>query len=116
MLRRNNNIPLDYSMCCMTVTVYHREGLTRHIIPNAHYEYTDECTVHDGIEDASRSFLLVVPGSCDLRPGDKVVAGQGGEITAWSDLDAAGTKSLGIIRSIKPRYFLGRLCHMEARG
>ena len=26
MLRRNNNIPLDYSMCCMTVTVYHREG------------------------------------------------------------------------------------------
>lgn len=116
MLRKQNNIPLDYSMCCMTVTVYHREGLTRHVIGNAHYEYTREEAVSQGIREAQRQFLLVVPGHCPLQPGDKVVPGEGPEITAWSQLNLADVPGLGVIRSVKPRYFRGRLCHTEARG
>ena len=116
MLRRLKNIPLDYSLCVMTVTVYHREGLTRHVIRNAHYEYTDQRTVETGMEDDSRSFLLVVPGKCDLRCGDKVVLGEGPEVTHWSELNVPSVQSLGVIASVKPRYFRGRLCHVEARG
>ena len=110
MLRHRNLIPLDYSMCCMTVTVYHREGLTRQVIRNAHLEYTRQHTVAGGITDSRPSFLLVVPGGLDIAPGDKVVAGEGPAITQWHDLPAL------VAESVKPRHFMGRLCHTEVRG
>ena len=116
MLRKMNQIPLDYSICCMTVTVYRREGLTRRVIKNAHYEFTDSRTVQGAVEDAQRQFLLVVPGDCPLRPGDKVVLGEHPGITCWEELDVPSVQTLGIIDSVKPRYFRGARCHTEARG
>lgn len=108
MLRKSNNLPLDYSLCDMTVTVYRRQAPYRQVINNAYYEFTDRLSVAGGVEEADRNFLLIVPGFSDLRCGDAVVLGQG-EMTL-------GNQKAGIIESVKPRYFRGQLCHTEARG
>jgi len=75
MLKFRDQIPLDYSLCTMTVTVYHREGLTRQVLEGVHYEFNDRWDTALGRTAAGREFLLVVPGGCDLRPGDKVALG-----------------------------------------
>lgn len=116
MLKNRNCIPLDYSLCCMTVTVYHREGLTRHVIRTAHYEFTDEAAVSGAVASGDRHFLLVVPGEADIHVGDKVVLGEGPELTDWAGLHMPGVPTLGVVRDLKPRYFKGQLCHTEARG
>lgn len=115
MLRRTNNTPLDYTLCDMTITVYHREGLTREVITNAYYEFSDKRSTEGGIARCDRNFLLIVPAPCALHCGDKVVLGVGPE-TSWSSLHIPGVDTLGIIETVKPRYFRGKLCHLEARG
>jgi len=110
MLTHRKGFPLDYSMCCMTVTVYHREGLTRQVIRNAHLEYTRQQETAGGITTGRPSFLLVVPGKLEITPGDKVVAGEGPAITDWHSLPAL------VADSVKPRFYMGRLCHTEVRG
>lgn len=116
MLKPIQNVPLDYSLCNMTVTVYHREGLTRQVIENAHYEWTDRREVADGIEEKSRSFHLVVPGECRIYPGDKVLLGIGPEIFHWEDLLPETCDTLGLVTSVQPRHYKGQICHTEARG
>lgn len=110
MLRLRKEFPFDYGLCCMTVTVYHREGLTRQVIRNAHLEYTHARETAGGITTGSSSFLLVVPGTLSVVPGDKVVAGEGPAITNWHSINAL------VVGSVKPRYFMGKLCHTEVRG
>ena len=100
MLRHRQTIPLDYSLCQDTVTVYHREGLTRQI-HNAHLEFTHQQTVTDGVAQEENGFLLVVPGALDIAPGDKV---------------AMGEHTPMVVQSVKPRYFYGTICHTEVRG
>ena len=114
MVRKNNKIPLDYSLCRMEVTVYRREDLTRHLLRGVHYEYESELVTKDGRARLHRNFLLVIPGGFPIAPGDKVVLGVGPEAD-WEGLDAA-VESLGIVSSVKPRYFMGSFCHTEARG
>ena len=116
MLKPIQNIPLDYRLCQMTVTVYHREGLTRQVLEGAHYEFTTRREVENGIAAVTRSFHLVIPGSCDIRPGDKVLLGIGPEITRWEDLTVETTDTLGLVTAVQPRYYQGVLCHTEARG
>ena len=116
MVRHRNTVPLDYGLCCMTVTVYHREGLTRHVLQGVHYEFTDTKQHTAGVNAPGRGFLLVVPGEVKLALGDKVVLGEGPEVIAWESLNAAQVPTLGVIQSVKPRYFRGVLCHTEARG
>ena len=115
MLRNNNKLPLSYSLCCMDVTVYRREDLTRHVLHGVHYEYESELTVRDGRARLHRDFLLVIPGEFPVAPGNKVVLGEGPQVSDWEDLDTA-VEALGIVRSVKPRYFMGKPCHVEARG
>ena len=110
MLTLRKGIPLDYSMCCMTVTMYHREGLTRQVLRNAHLEYTRAHETAGGITTGKPAFLLVVPGELDIAPGDKVVAGEGPDISQWHSLEGL------VVKSVKPRFFQGRLCHTEVRG
>ena len=116
MLKRIKNVPLDYSLCNMTVTVYRREGLTRHVLEGVHYEYTSRQEVVDGVVKRSRGFLLVVPGDMVLEPGDMVMLGYGPNIQRWEDLKLANFTSLGRITSVQRRYWNGNLCHTEARG
>ncbi len=116
MLRKRQGLPLDYSLCTMTVTVYHREGLTRQVMEGVHYEWTREGAVSGPVSQGARQFLLVVPGGADIRPGDKVVLGEGPEIESWARLNIGSDETLGVVASVKQRYFKGRLCHTEARG
>ena len=110
MLKNTNRIPLDYSLCTMTVTVYHREGLTRRVLEGVHFEYNDTLSVSGGMESLDRSLLLVIPGFDPIRPGDKVLPGIGPEVHRWEDL------TVGPVTSVKPRYFRNALCHMEVRA
>lgn len=115
MLKQRRFLPLDYSLCCMTVTVYRQADGSRHIVNNVHYEFTDQRTVEQGKARRSRSFLLVIPGFWDIQPGDKVMPGEGPEGLSWEQLNGS-VAGLCVVGSVKPRYFDGKVCHMEARG
>ena len=110
MLKLEKNIPLDYSLCCMTVTVYHREGLTRQVMQNVHWECTYEQSRSQGIDRCRNGFLLVVPGEANIAPGDKIFPGVGPEAESWQTLPGF------VASSVKPRHYMGRLCHTEVRG
>ena len=114
MLKHRNLIPLDYSLCRMTVTVYDKTGGCR-VLPHVHYEFTREASTATGKTAADSGFLLVIPGQDPIAPGDKVVLGTG-EAIPFDRLNVAEYPTLGIVRSVNPRYFRGSLCHTEARG
>ena len=116
MLKPIRTFPLDYSLCNMTVTVYHREGLTRQVVAQAHYEFTDQRHISGGIVEVTRGFHLVIPGDFPIVPGDKVVLGEGPEITRWEDLLPETHATLGVVKSVQPKYYGGQVCHVEARG
>ena len=111
MLRHRQTIPLDYSLCADTVTVYHREGLTRHVLRNVHWEQTRRCTEDTGKAWGETGFLLIVPGGFPLDPGDRIALGEGAEITAWAE-----TAGLPTVETVKDCRFRGKLAHTEARG
>ena len=115
MLKHRNLIPLDYSLCCMTVTVYSPGG-DRRVLEGVHYEFTRQQQTAGGKASAEGSFLLVIPGSDPIAPGDKVVLGKGPEDIPWEELNPAQTPTLGVVQTVKSRFFLGRPCHTEARG
>ena len=106
MLKHRKLIPLDYSLCRMTVTVYTKSG-TRRVLEGVHYEFTDELATAGGKGSADRAFLLVIPGQDPIAPGDKVVLGRA-EDAPWASLNTAQCPTLGIVKTVKPRYFLGR--------
>ena len=114
MLKHRNLIPLDYSLCRMTVTVYDKKG-GRRVMENVHYEFTHETSTATGKASENSGFLLVIPGSDPIAPGDKVLLGVG-ETIPFDALNPAQFPTLGIVRSVKPRYFMGKPCHTEARG
>ena len=116
MLKLRKTIPLDYSLCAMTVTVYRREGQTRRVLEGVHYEFTDGEKTDSGRTHHSRNFLLVIPGSDGIAPGDKVLLGIGPENPTWESLNGAQLPTLGVVATVKPRYLYGRPCHTEARG
>ena len=111
MLKHRKNIPLDYSLCRDTVTVYHREGLTRRVLEKVHLEETQRNTVDVGRVQAEENFLLIIPGEGTVVPSDRVVRGVGPEIAAWAD-----TAGFATVESVKQCRFRGQVCHTEARG
>lgn len=115
MLKYKRQMPLDYALCAMTVTVYGPSGEGR-VLPNVHYELTDRLDTTAGMENHSREFLLVIPGCDPIAPGDQVVLGIGPEVIARDARNTATTATLGVVRTVKPRYFMGQPCHTEARG
>lgn len=115
MLRRKKKLPLDYSLCRMTVTVYAPDG-RRRVLSGVHYEFTHTLTVSGGMDEHSRGFLLVIPGADPIAVGDKVVLGIGPENMEWKALNTVQVPTLGVALTVKPRYFQGQLCHTEVRG
>ncbi len=119
MLIKRRQIPLDYSLCNQTVTIYHRKDLRREVRQGVHYEYRRRETVKTGQTEKEVGFLLVIPGKAELEPGDKVAPGIGPELTGaegWARLTADDPSGLGIIQTVYPWYWQGEICHMEARG
>ena len=110
MLRNHGKLPFDYGLCADTVTVYHREGLTRQVLEGVHFEATVTENTDGAVTDRAHDFLLVIPYETRLRPGDKVVLGVGGEISHWTEVEGFS------VRSVREGRLQGRFCHTEARG
>jgi len=104
-----NISPLDPALCGQTVTVYHREGLTRRCLEGVHFECTRTLETDLGRAEASEGFLLVIPGADPIQPGDTVVLGEGPEVIARDSQRPT-------VESVKQQWFLGTVSHTEARG
>lgn len=112
--------PLDYSLCDRAVTVYRRtpDGVERTVHPRA---FLDEKKVRSvdktGSADAM-SFLLVIPGDADVCEGDKVVAGEGPEVSlsSWASFIPAKVRGLCVVRYVDRKHWRGQVCHIEAGG
>ena len=132
MLKHRKNIPLDYSLCQDTVTVSHREGLTRRVVSGVHFEQTARRSLDTGRETEERGFLLIIPAdrkyggysphivagdgqyggyNPHIQPGDRVYGGYGPHIQSWAD-----TAGFATAESVKPCRFRGQICHTEVRG
>ena len=122
MLCVRNRPPVDYSKCNQTVTIYHNEGgtYTRTVHRKAFLDFKKtENTDKTGSRE-SNSFLLVIP--CDSQPvfvEDKVLLGDGPEVTtreAWAALIPSKTPNLVVVKYVDPKYWNGKLVHVEAGG
>lgn len=116
--------PLDYRLCNQTVTLYHREAgdaITRQVIEKG--AFLDFKKVQDVSKTGSsevNSFLLVIP--CSESPvavGDKVFHGVGPELTTleeWRSFIPARIPGLVVVKYVDPKYWKGRMVHVEAGG
>lgn len=111
--------PVDYSLCCQTVTVYRLAGdcVQRRVYKNAYLQMTDSSTFDAQGKQQERKLLLILPGQdVYLIPGDRVYDGIGPQITAqqWAGFIPVLTPGLGQIQYVRPYYWQGILCHTEA--
>lgn len=113
--------PLDYSLCCQTVTVYRREAdgsYSRRVLENrAMLDYRQVRNTSRRGSKTAHGFLLVIPCSepC-LAVGDKVLPGVGPEISTreeWEAFIPARVEGLVVIGRVDPKFWMGRLIHME---
>ena len=112
----------------------------RVVFRGAFFEWRENQTVDRGGSWESKSFLLVLPsgwggrpvwtppeefdaleeagraGRFTLAPGDKVLLGEGPEAAtreAWAALAPAQRQGLAAVREVEPKYWRGRVCHVE---
>lgn len=121
---RRRSGPVDYRLCNQTVTLYHWDGgdsITRRIIENG--AFLDFKKVQDISKTGSsevNQFLLVIPCSeAPVAVGDKVLLGEGPKIASreeWAGFIPAKVPGLSVVRWVDPKYWEGRLVHMEAGG
>lgn len=121
---RRRNDPVNYSLCNQTVTIYHWDGgdsYSRKIIEKG--AFLDFKKVQDVSKTGStevNSFLLVIP--CTESPvavGDKVLHGAGPEIASredWAGFIPAQVPGLVVVKYVDPKYWQGRMVHIEAGG
>ena len=118
---RRRKGPLDYRLCNQTVTVYHKEGdkITRTVHSDAFLDFKKTENVDKTGSKEVNSFLLVIPCSevC-VHPGDKVLLGTGEEITAarWPSFIPVKVPGLVVVKYVDPKYWSGKLVHVEAGG
>lgn len=114
--------PVDYSKCDQTVTVYHREGetYTQTVYDRAFLDFKKTQNVDKTGRKEVNSFLLVIP--CDSQPvfvGDKVLLGEGPEVSTredWAALIPSKVPGLVMVQYVDPKYWQGRMVHVEAGG
>ena len=102
------------SLLNQTVTVYRADG-TRKVLENCylavkHRLSTDHCGTCN-----RNSFTLIVRGSADLRPGDRLMPGIGPETVTWERL-LPETGPVYRVGYAQPFFWNGRISHMEAGG
>ena len=99
-----------------TVTLYRKkaEGVSRQVLDGCFYSWQTEQTEEEaGLRQDTR-FLLVIPGACDIRPGDRVFDGIGPETVEWERFLPVCVPGLSQVAYVKPCYFGSILCHTEA--
>lgn len=122
MLSIRRTCPVDYRLCNQTVTVYHREGdiYSRRVFKNAFFDFKKTQNVDKTGSSEVNSFLLVIPcAEQTVFVGDKVLLGEGAEISTretWAALIPTKVKGLVVVKYADPKYWNGRMVHMEAGG
>ena len=123
MLSVRRRPPVDYGKCCPTVTVYRQEGTgqySRQVCRQAFFEFRRRKELSKTGSVGESSFLLVLPGdSVSVRLGDKVLLGEGPEVNSredWAAFIPAKVPGLVVVEYVEPRYWQGKLCHIEAGG
>lgn len=114
--------PVDYSKCNQTVTIYHKDGetYTRTVTKRAFLDFRKTQNVDKTGSREVNPFLLVVPCAVQgVFVEDKVLLGVGEEIAsreAWAALIPSRVPGLVIVQYVDPKYWQGRLVHVEAGG
>lgn len=115
--------PVDYNLCNQTVTVYHWDGkdtYTRKVFTEAFLDFKKTQNVDKTGSSEANGFLLVIPGpSVPVAVGDKVLQGDGPEITtreAWAGFIPAKVPGLVVVKWVDPKYWHGSIVHTEAGG
>ena len=122
MLMRQNACPVNYSLCDQTVTVYHNDGdkYTRTVYDRAFLDFRKTLTTDKTGSKESNSFLLVIPGSEQAAfVGDKVILGEGPEITTakdWTAFVPVKVPGLVVVGYVDVKYWRGQIVHTEAGG
>ena len=123
MLSVRRRPPLDYSLCRQIVTVYRQEApgqYSRRVFRRAFLERRRQVETGRTGSSGESAFLRVLPGEEVLvRPGDKVLPGEGPEIATreeWAAFIPARVPGLVVVEYVAPRYWKGKLCHTEAGG
>ena len=123
MLSVRNRSPVSYEKCDQTVTVYHREEdktVSRAVFPRAFLDFKKTRNVDKTGSHEVNSFLLVIPcETCPVFVGDKVLLGEGPEVTTredWAALIPARVPGLVVVKYVDPKYWKGKMCHVEAGG
>ena len=112
-----------YRLCDQTITVYHREGadeITRTVVSRAFLDNRKNHNVERTGSGEANSFLLVIPGdSVPVAVGDKVIRGEGPEVTTdaqWRELVPTKVEDLVVVKYVDPKWYRGELAHVEAGG
>lgn len=116
--------PVDYRMCDQTVTIYHWDGgetyTTKVTKKGAFLDRKKTQNVDKTGNKEASSFLLVIPGSeVPVAVGDKVLEGEGEEIStreAWAALIPSKVPGLVVVKWVDPKYWRGAVVHTEAGG
>ncbi len=149
MLRAAGGPPVDYRLADRTVTIYHLLGqgsgfaCTRTVFRGAFLEWKTARDLQKTGSRGERSFLLVLPSGRGARPvwadpaayaamaeeeraryftlapGDKVLAGEGAEISdreSWAALLPTDGRELAVVQSVEPKHWSRAVCHVEAGG
>lgn len=116
-----NKSPVTYQLCDQAVSVYHADNgtYTKKLYPKAFLDYKKVQNVDKTGSHESNSFLLVVPGDVKIYAGDKVVPGDGPEITTreeWADFIPSKVSGLVVVKYVDPKMWAGRVVHVEAGG
>ena len=121
---RRRASPVDYRLCNQAVTIYHWNGgdsITRRVIEKG--AFLDFKKVQSVGKTGSReagSFLLVIPcREIPVAVGDKVLLGEGPDIASradWAGFIPSQVPGLAVVEWVDPKYWKGRIVHVEAGG
>ena len=133
---------MTYGLCNQTVTVYNARSEQYHktVIRGAHFDFNRVWRETKTGNVAETKFLLVIPQGADgktyvlplsfaaledkknkftLADGDKVILGEGPDITTkeqWSAFIPSKVDGLVQIKNADPKFLRGEIVHVEASG
>lgn len=109
--------PLDYSLCCQTVTVYRKIGteIVRQVVSPCHLSGQHSTPTENFGKSLEKKFRLIIPGNnLPLQPGDRVFDGIGPESVDWRTFVPAAVPELYEVSFAKPCYWAQEVTHWEA--
>ena len=101
-----------------TVTVYRKEGtqVQRRVLEGCFYRWQLEHTEDDRGSRQETTFLLVIPGKDPIAPGDRVLEGEGPEITGaeWAAFAPVNVPGLAQVAYVRYCPWNDLVTHTEA--